>query len=308
LSKDGNKPNKNKGTILSSLIGFKVTCLDSSKRGDGHHGVFLVEDFNAYKFVVKCYGRKRSHWGEVLNAISNYLSGRSSSRPLGRFNTEKKVLQTWHEYGFDVFKQPKDLESITVNKPHLLFEYVKGQTLLSYFADPLISKEYKIDKLKQFIPEWGRRHYLAMESGNRLLIQEHPSFKHVYINDFGRFIYFDFETVYTTRHSLPSLIGREIAGYIRSLYKVIPPDEFNEFLRILINEYPHREYLLYPYHYFYRHPNLLVRFSHSLARRLPRNKRRHSKYLVAPLISDYLHQTHVDCQKTDGMSSTKSRL
>lgn len=288
MNKNVKKPAKNKGTTLSFPSGFKVTCLDYSKRGDGHHGIFLIEDPGAQKYVVKCYSRKRGHWREVLDAISNYLSGRSSSRPLGRFNTEKKVLQTWREHGFDVFKQPKDLESIAINKPHLVFEYIKGQTLLSYFADPRISKEDKIEKLKRFIPEWGRRHLIAMESGNRLLIQEHPSFKHVYINDGERFIFFDFETVYTKLHSLPSLIGREIAGYVRSLYKVIPPKEFNEFLKLIINEYPHREYLLYPYDYFYCHPNPLVRFSHSLVRRLPRNKRRHSKYLVAPLIREYL--------------------
>ena len=146
MSKDGKRPTKNKGTILSSSSGFKVTCLDSSKRGDGHHGVFLIENPSAHKYVVKCYGRKRSHWREVLDAISNYLSGRSSSRLLGRFNTEKKVLQTWREHGFDVFKQPKNLESIAINKPHLVFEYVKGQTLLSYFADPRISKENKIGR------------------------------------------------------------------------------------------------------------------------------------------------------------------
>lgn len=294
MTKDVKKPTKNKGTISFFPSRFKVTCLEYSKRGDGHHGIFLIEDPGAQKYVVKCYSRKRSHWREVLNAISNYLSGRSSSRPLGRFNIEKKVLQTWREHGFDVFKQPKDLESLEITKPHLLFEYVKGQTLLSYFADPRISKEDKIEKLKRFIPEWGRRHHIAMKSGNRLLIQEHPSFKHVYINDGGRFIFFDFETVYTKLHSLPSLIGREIAGYVRSLYKVIPPEEFNEFLKLIINEYPHREYLLYPYDYFYRHPNPLVRFSHSLVRRLPRNKRRHSKYLVAPLIRDCLHRTRVD--------------
>ncbi len=297
MIKDGKNPSKNKGTIISSPGRFKVTCLDSSKRGDGHHGVFLIEDSGAHKYVVKCYGRKRSHWREMLGAISNYLSGRSSSRPLGRFNTEKIVLQVWREYGFDVFKQPKDLESTEINKPHLVLEHVKGQTLLSYFADPRISKENKLNKLKRFIPEWGRRHHIDLESGNRFLIQEHPSFKHVYINDGGRFIFFDFETVYTTWHSLPSLIGREIAGYVRSLYKVIPSEEFNEFLELLIEEYPHREYLLYPYYYFYQHPNPFIRFSHSMVRRLPRNKRRHSKYLVAHLISDYLLRTHVDCQK-----------
>lgn len=220
--------------------------------------------------------------------LPNFLAGKSSLRPRDRFETEKRVLETWREHGFHVFEQAEKEDFIGIKEPHLVLEYVHGQTLLSYFADPHVGKDEKIAILRRFIPEWGRRHDLAMKSGNRLLIQEHPSFKHVFVNEAGRLIFFDFETVYQAPHSLPSLIGREIAGYVRSLYKVTPPDEFSGFLDIIIQEYPHREYLLYPFRYFFRHPNPIMRVLYSLDRRLPRHQKRHSKYPVARMLGEHL--------------------
>lgn len=288
VCENGRDPAKGKGGVLRFPGALKVTCLDRSRRGDGFHGVFLIEAVNKRKYIVKCYSRKRSKWQEILGTPGNYLVGKSSSHPLARFQTEKKVLETWQQHGFDVFQQPDDFPPMAIATPHLVFEYINGRTLLSYFSDPRITKEDKIAALKRFIPEWARRHHLSMKHGDRLLVHEHPSFKHVYMNDDGRLIFFDFETVYTERHSLPSLIGREIAGYVRSLFKVIPPGQFNDFLDVLIREYPHREYLSYPFHYFFRHPNPFLRFLYAIDRRLPRHRKRHSKYPVARLLKDHL--------------------
>jgi hypothetical protein len=280
--------NGGKGIAPGFPTGLKATCLDSSKRGDGHHGVFLVEDASDNKYIVKCYGRKRSKWREILGTLANYLAGKSSLRPLDRFETEKKVMKTWHDHGFHVFKQSEVEDFIGIKEPHLVLEYVRGQTLLSFFADPHVGKDEKTAMLRRFIPEWGRRHHLAMKSGNRLLIQEHPSFKHVFVNDTGQFFAFDFETVYQAPHRLASLIGREIAGYVRSLYKVTAPEEFSGFLDIIIQEYPHREYLLYPFRFFFRHPNPIMRMLYSLDRRRPRHQKRHSKYPVARMLGEHL--------------------
>jgi hypothetical protein len=89
------KPTKGTSKIPDFPGALKATCLDWSRRGDGHHGVFLIEAVNKKKYIVKCYGRKRSKWGEILTIPGNYLTGRSSSRPLTRFNTEKEVLHTY---------------------------------------------------------------------------------------------------------------------------------------------------------------------------------------------------------------------
>jgi hypothetical protein len=102
----------------------------------------------------------------------------------------------------------------------------------------------------------------------------------------GRFIFYDFEVVYTHRHSLPSLIGREIAGYVRSL----PAEDLDDYLRILIREYPQPEFLYYPFYYFFRHPNPGIRFLNAVDRRLSRNRRQQSKYNIALRIQDYLRK------------------
>jgi hypothetical protein len=267
---------------------LRATCLDSSQRGNGRHGVFLVEDAGGSRYVIKSYGRKRSKWREISGSLANFLAGKSSLHPLHRIETEKSVLKTWREHGFDVFERLEDKDFIRTERPYIVLEYVQGQTLLSYFADPHIAQAEKAAMLRHFLPEWGRRHQLAMKTGNRLLIQEHPSFKHVFVSESGRLIFFDFETVYQAPHSLPSLIGREIAGYVRSLYKVTPPDAFGGFLDIIIQEYPHREYLSYPFRYFFRHPNPMLRVLYSLDRRLPRHQKRHSKYPVAQMLQEHL--------------------
>lgn len=289
LNKSSKEPATKKDRTLHFPGALKTTCLDYSKRGDGRHGVFLIEAANKRQYIVKCFGRKRSRWSEMLAVFGNYLAGKSSSYPIARFRTEKSVLQTWRKHGFDVFQEPDDFLPIKIAPPHLIFEYINGRTLLSYFSDPQIGKEDKIETLKRFIPEWGRRHSLAMKRKDRFLIQEHPSFKHVYMSGDGRLIFFDFETVFTDQHCLPSIIGREIAGYVRSLYKVIAPEEFNDFLDVLVREYPCREYLSYPFYYFFQHPNPFVRSLYALDRRLPRHrKKRHSKYPVARLLYDHL--------------------
>lgn len=292
LSKNPNAPTAKENAALRFPGALKTTCLDCSKRGDGRHGVFLLEVANKKKFIVKCYGRKRSKWREIIGAPGNYLAGKSPSHAHARYLTEKRVLQTWRRHGFDVFHEPDDFLPLKIAPPYLVLEYINGRTLLSYFSDPQIEKKDKIETLKRFIPEWGRRHHLAMKHKNRLLIQEHPSFKHVYMNQDGRLIFFDFETVFTDRHSLASIVGREIAGYVRSLYKVIAPEDFDDFLDILVRAYPYPEYLFYPYAYFFQHPNPFVRFLYAIDRRLPRHKKkRHSKYPVARLLKDYLSRT-----------------
>ena len=265
----------------------KAVCLDCSPRGDGKHGIFLINAADK-KLIIKCYGRKRSAWQTLLDNLEHLIVGKSLTWAKTRFKTEKKSLEIWAGHGFDVFRQPPLDSKINIDQPFIMFEYVTGLTALEYFANPEVEHKDKIDLLKKVIPEWNKRHKLAMETQNRYLLQEHPSFKHVFKSDDNRLIYFDFETVYTARHSIKALIGREIAGYVRSLVKVVPEKRCREFIDVIISEYPDHEYLSYPYLYFFRHPNLLLRLLCAIDRRMPRHKKRHSKYPVAKLLNKRL--------------------
>lgn len=269
---------------------MEAVCLDRSRRGGGNHGIFLINSQHK-QWVVKCYDHKRDRLQRLLSGWENLIAGRSALDPRSRLTTEKETLKTWRQNGFDVFQQSNDLPALSINFPHLVFEYVPGRTLKEYFLDPAIGKTEKLITLKRFVPEWSRRHQLALETGNHRLIQERATFQHVFMSAADeRLIYFDFEIIYTPRHSLRGILAREIAGYLRSLYTSVPPDDYAAYLETIVRAYPHREFLQYPYDYFFSHPNRLLQLVFAMDRQLPRNRRQHSKYNIARRIQTYLKE------------------
>lgn len=276
--------------------GMTAVCLSRSLRAEAKHGIFLIET-SGKKWVIKYYHHKRGKPQRLFSYLENYLGGRSGISPHRRFRNEKQSLQIWRENGFDVFRQPDEFPPISIDAPHLIFEYVPGRTLKDFFLDREISRADKLRAFKRFLAEWGRRHFLAHKQENRYLIQEHATFQHVYLSaEDQRFIFYDFEIVYTHRHSLPGLIGREIAGYVRSL----PLEDLDDYLPILIREYPRPEFLYYPFYYFFQHPNLCLRFLYAVDRQLPRNRRQKSKYNIALRIQDYLQKRSTQTIKLEG--------
>lgn len=275
---------------MDLLPGMNASCLDRSHRGSGDHGVFLIKTPQK-QWVVKCYDHKRGRIQRLLGRWENFFTGRSALDPASRFYTEKETLRTWRKYGFDVFQEPDDLPPISIDFPHLVFEYVSGQTLKEYFLDPAIKKADKLTLLKRFVPEWSRRHRLALDTANRRLIQERATFQHVFMSAVdNRLIYFDFEIVYTSRHSLQGIIAREIAGYLRSLYSAVPRNDFPTYLDTLVRAYPYPEFFNFPRDYFFRHSNRLLRLAFAMDRRLPRSRRPHSKYNITKQLQKYLKE------------------
>ena len=278
---------QNDGIPFAVPDGVTAVCLNRSRRGGAKHGIFLIESAGK-KWVIKHYDHKRGQPQRLFTNLENYFGGRSGTHPQHRFRTEKNALKIWRENGFDVFREPDEPAPIWIEAPHLVFEYVPGRTLKQYFLDRKIPKADKLRIFKRFLPEWGRRHFLARTNADRYLIQEHATFQHVYMSaEDQRFIFYDFEIVYTHRHQLPDLIGSEIAGYIRSL----PPAELDDYLRILVRDYPHPDFLYYPFNSFFRHPNPFVRLLYALDRQSSRNRRSRSKYNIAIRIHDYLRKS-----------------
>jgi hypothetical protein len=271
--------------------GMEAICLDRSVRGGGRHGVFLLKS-SQNQWVVKIYHHKRGPLQRFFSGLENYFAGRSPLDPRSRFSTEKKTLDIWQENGFEVFRRLNQPPPVSIDFPHLVFEFVSGRTLKEYFLDPAIGKADKLNTFKRFLPEWSRRHAVALETRNHYLVQKRATLQHVFMSAEGeRLIFYDFEIVYTPRHHLPAIIAREIAGYIRSLFSVVPRGDFNDYLDILHREYLHRDFLHYPYDYFFRHPNRLLRSLYSLDRQLPRNRRQRSKYNIALRIHNRLQKT-----------------
>jgi hypothetical protein len=258
---------------------WSVRRLDRSRGGDACQGIFLLSTGDR-RVVLKVFGPKHGPVALTLAKWDRRVSGRSAPDPVSRFQTERKALDIWRQHGFDVFQSLEGEVDIDIPFPYLVLEYVGGPTLKNFFRDPAIRPGQKRRMLEQFLPEWGRRHLLAGQTADRFLIQEHASFKHVLLSSDRRLITFDFEEVFTDRRSLAFLIGREIAGYLRSLYRVSSAADFDVYLDVLLDGYRPAEFLSYPYTYFFRHPNPLLRTLYAVMRRLPANRQDHSRYSV----------------------------
>jgi len=286
----GAEPEKPAAVALAGLPpGWRAVRLDRSRRGGDLQGIYLIEGIEG-RIVLKVFGPKCGALRQLTARIDHGLTGRSAPDPMSRFRTEKRALEIWQRNGFDVFCVPENMPRLNIPAPYLAFEYVGGPTLKNYFRDVDTGLDAKLAVLKRFVPQWGRRHLAARQQSNRFLVQEHASFKHVLLGDDGRLVTFDFEEVFTRRHPLPFLIGREIAGYLRSLYRVAKPSDFERYLDVILQRYRPLEFLSYPHRYFFRHPNLLLRRFHALMRRFPANRRHNSRYSVINRLQSRLEQ------------------
>ena len=268
---------------------WSVRRIDRSRRGADGQGIFVVTTAEQ-RFVLKVFGPKCGPLRQQLNRLDHLISGRSAPDPVSRYRTEKRALEIWRQNGFDVFCRLDHTDQIDIPFPYLALEHVSGPTLKNYFRDSDVHSETKKRVLKRFIPAWGRRHLLASRQANRFLIQEHASFKHVLHGDDGRLITFDFEEIFTERCPLAFLIGREIAGYLRSLFRVATPADFDAYLDIIVRHYTPAEFLAYPYRYFFRHPNPLLRGAYAVMRRFPANRRDNSRYSVIQQLQNRLER------------------
>ena len=102
---------------------------------------------------------------------------------------KRKTLDIWQENGFEVFRRLKQPPPVSIDFPHLVFEFVSGRTLKEYFLDSAIGKADKLNTFKRFLPEWSRRHAVALETRNHYLIQERATLQHVFMSaEDGRLI------------------------------------------------------------------------------------------------------------------------
>jgi len=212
-----------------------------SRRGGGEHRVLKIEH-RGEPAVLKVFGLKRSRLGTVLRQFgSRVILGKSSITARGRQATERGTLELWRREGFDV----PALLDLTVPeagmRPYLAMEFVPGPTLARALAGREVDLERKRELITTFAGVWSRRHDRALELREPRLIFEHPTFDHVIVSS-DRLVHFDFEIVITRRWGLEDLVGREIAGFLRSLFKSAGAN-FPHLLDVLVNAYAGRRRL-----------------------------------------------------------------
>ena len=235
--------------------------------------------------VLKVYYGDRSLYQYVTKSLGNVLlSGQTSFMPLARWRTEYACLHLWREAGFRVFDTYDDVrvEGPVPEKGWRLFEYVDAPRFVHYFADPSVPVEERRAMWRRFLPEWHRRHALAVARNEPRLVHENGDMKHVMMMPDGRFLFFDFEMCFRSRRRVREFVARAILAYLKSLGKCVGEELFPVFLEDTVEHYPEPSLLAHAYTVAFRHPNLVTRAGRFLDRRMKRRaKKPFSKYSVA---------------------------
>jgi hypothetical protein len=234
--------------------------------------------------VLKLYYGSRSLARYVTTTLGNVLvCNQTSFMPKARLRTERKCLELWREAGFRVFETYDDVVVEGLREGgYALYEYVDAPRFVNYFADESVPLEERLATWRRFLPEWHRRHALALERREPMFVHENGDMKHVMIVEDGRFLFFDFEMCFRSRRRVREFVGREILAYLKSLGKVVGPELWPEFIRETLEHYPDPALLEYTYEFAFRNRNPVLQAARWIDRKTKSRARKpFSKYNVA---------------------------
>jgi len=233
--------------------------------------------------VLKVYFGNRHpalHWKKTFGNL--VFTGRTSHMPRARCRTEIESIQLWEQHGFRCFGMyPEVVFEDLPAGGYMLFEYVPGVHFKTYFRDESIPLQERLATWRRWLPEWHRRHKLAIELRDPRLIHENGDVKHVMLWQ-GGFVNFDFEVCFRS-HDLPDLVGREMLAYLRFLGKAFGPELYDVMMDETVRHYPDKALLMQGWAHAMHNHNPFVRFFRMLDRKLRRkdNDKPYSKYSVA---------------------------
>src|SRR5262249_12162489 len=215
--------------------GLDGVLLARSERGDGRHQLVSTA-LGGPPAVVKVYGRKRARLPTALRGFGHrFLVGKTGLSASERCDTERRLLELWHEHGFAV-PAPLALEPPErIAAPFLVMERLAGPTVDVRLRD---AGADLAPALGRFAGEWSRPHGLAERLREPGLVPAHPGFAHL-LEAGGAWAAFDFEYAYTDRARVAELVDVEIAGFVASLRRAAGA-RAPALLRALVAGYPER--------------------------------------------------------------------
>lgn len=172
--------------------------------------------------VLKVYRGRRGALRDALSSFSGQVfEGKRAVDPAARRETERRSLQIWAREGFSV---PALLEGPApdwADGPVLWLEFTPGQRLSEVLQDQAVPMARKARLVRTLARETHARHVRALERQEPLLLPEHPTTKHVLVQQDERLVTIDFEGGYGPNYPVLFAVAQELAGVLRS----IPPIE-----------------------------------------------------------------------------------
>lgn len=243
--------------------------------------------------VLKVYFGSRKTFRYVYKTVGNVcFANQTSMMPRARRRIELECVHLWRDAGFRVFGTYEDVEVEGLPEGgYTMFEWVPGQLLADRLEDPSIPLDDKLALWRRFVPEWHRRHRLAIDRPEPRFVHENGDLKHVMLlGDRDEFVYFDFEMVFRSKKRVREFVAREILSYLKSLGKRVGAEQWDAFMRETVELYPDRDLLEYTHVFAYKNPNPFLRTARQLDRILkPRARKPFGKYQVASKLDEIIH-------------------
>ncbi|MHC5065947.1 MAG: hypothetical protein ACYTG5_18455 [Planctomycetota bacterium] len=209
-------------------------------KGRGNIMYKVVEGDATY--LLKLY---RSRWNPLQEHFEKYFARyahrRTSGSAIGRYESERDNLQVWTEAGFDVCRVFDKPLPEGVEPPGLWLEYCPGPTLSEFFVDPDVDEAQKTSELTRMVRGISKRHALAMATGERRLLQKHPTCNHLLLHE-GRQVTIDLEGAYLPNYRMLEALTREVSGYLRSFRRGFT-ERIDQAIDVFAAEYTEKELL-----------------------------------------------------------------
>lgn len=193
-----------------------------SGRPERRGNLVLRVDDAAGARVLKVYRGRRGLLRDALTSFSGQVfEGKRPVDPAARCDTERRSLELWAREGFSAPRLLAGPPPEWTDAPTLWLEFTPGRRLSDVLQDPSVSMARKACLVRALARETRARHRRALELREPLLLPEHPTMKHVLVQQDGRLVTVDFEGGYGVRYPVLFAIAQELAGLLRS----IPPIE-----------------------------------------------------------------------------------
>jgi len=241
--------------------------------------------------VLKVYLGSRNWFQHVSKTLGNVLlANQTSFMPAARRRTELGCIQLWKDAGFRVFDVHDDVvvDDLAADL-YATYEYCPGRLYVNLLNDPGIPVEERLELWRRFLPEWHRRHQLALERREPRFVHENGDLKHIMLyND--ELVFFDFEMVFRSPQRVREFVGREILSFLKSLGKTVGAEHWDRFMAETVRHYPDASLLEYTHEFAFRNKNLALRAARWMDRKVkPRARKPFAKYSVALKLQELLH-------------------
>lgn len=269
-------------TEPAGTIRMRLADIASKEHLAGDGNWLYKIPFEGGHAVLKIYFGNRNPLLHVKKTFGNLvITGRTSHMPRARCRQEIDCVRIWEKHGFRTFGiRPDVIFEDLPRGGYMLFNYVPGVHFKQYFPDESIPLEERLATWRRWLPEWHRRHRLAVELVEPRLIHENGDKKHVMLWE-DDFVNFDFEICFRSR-DIRDLVGREMLAYLRSLGS-FGDEMYDRMMNEVMDVYPDKSLLMEAWIHAYRNRNPVVRFFRWLDRKVnaKQNDKKYSKYSVA---------------------------